>query len=210
MDGEEQISWSNSKNKRSAFIPYNNASLNSKGTTVLTNLQRGNTEAKISSSITLNFHEKTGQGEISEEEIRAQELVNLPDKDNFTPLHWACYYGQLKTAETLIECGADVNYLADNYVSPLHLAASEGHHEIVRLLIQYRAKINQMDIDGNTPLHFAASNNHPHSTNELLNTFSADILLINTENRTAYHLAVEKKSHLSQTVIENFMISLLN
>jgi hypothetical protein len=36
--------------------------MDSKATTVLTNLQRGNIEAKISASITLSFHEKCGQG----------------------------------------------------------------------------------------------------------------------------------------------------
>lgn len=35
-----------------------------KATTVLTNLQRGNIEAKISSAISLNFFEKCAQGQL--------------------------------------------------------------------------------------------------------------------------------------------------
>ena len=94
--------------------------MDSKATTVLTNLQRGNIEAKISTSITLSFHENCGQGsknniisfeiffliffkftgEIEDEDLKLAELVNQPDEDNhFTPLHWACHYGQHKTAE---------------------------------------------------------------------------------------------------------------
>lgn len=38
--------------------------MDSRSTTVLTNLQRGNIEAKISTSISLSFYEKCGQGEL--------------------------------------------------------------------------------------------------------------------------------------------------
>lgn len=37
--------------------------MDAKSTTVLTNLQRGNIEAKISSTIALNFFEKCAQGQ---------------------------------------------------------------------------------------------------------------------------------------------------
>lgn len=57
----------------------------------------------------------------------------------------------------------------------------------------------------NTPLHFAAANNHPHSTNELLNF--ADVMLTNEDSKTAYHVAIENKAFLSQTVIENFIMN---
>lgn len=83
--------------RKSAFLPYKPSN------TVLTNLQRGNTEANIPSEICLNFHEKTGQGEITEEQIRAEQAVDVPDADQFTPLHWACYYGQLAAASILIK-----------------------------------------------------------------------------------------------------------
>ena len=39
--------------------------MDTKSTTVLTNLQRGNIEAKISTTITLNFYEKCAQGQVS-------------------------------------------------------------------------------------------------------------------------------------------------
>lgn len=37
--------------------------MDSRATTVLTNLQRGNIEAKVAASISLTFHERCGQGE---------------------------------------------------------------------------------------------------------------------------------------------------
>lgn len=67
--------------------------MESKETTVLTNLQRGNIEAKISSKITLNWFEKCAQGEVSEEEVRRRDNIDEADTNGFTALHWACFYG---------------------------------------------------------------------------------------------------------------------
>lgn len=109
----------------------------------------------------------------------------------------------------LLEFGADPNKLADNHISPLHLAAN-GHQEIVRILLSKGAKISQMDVCGNSALHFSAANNFPHCTSELLNNNCVDIMLENEDGKTAYHLAVENKAHLSQAVIENFIANMLS
>jgi ankyrin repeat protein len=76
-------------------------------------------------SIYHNFIAILFSGEIEDEDLKSLELINLPDDENhFTPLHWACYYGQLKTAEKLLKYRANPNALAKNYVSPLHLAGT--------------------------------------------------------------------------------------
>lgn len=150
-------------------------------------------------------------GEVTDEEIRWHDKIDQVDEENgWTALHWACYYGQLKTSEKLLDFSADPNCLARNYISPLHLAAAFGHHEIVRLLISKGALINQMDIDGNTPLMFAAANNFPHSTNEILSSPFADAMIENEDSKTAYHLAVENKAQLAQAVIENFIMNVIS
>ncbi|CRL03930.1 CLUMA_CG017051, isoform A [Clunio marinus] len=185
--------------------------MDSKSTTVLTNLQRGNIEAKISAAKALNFYEKCGQGEVTDDEIRYHKNIDEPDAENgFTALQWACYYGQQKILERLVDLGANVNFLAKNYISALHLAAAYGHHEIVKYLIAKGAIVNQLDICGNTPLHFAAANNFPHSTNEILNSQFADIMIENEDGKTAYHLSIEKKAQLSQAVIENFFMNVIS
>lgn len=179
--------------------------MDSKSTTVLTNLQRGNIEAKISTSISLSFHERCGQGDIDDEDLKSIETINLPDDENlFTPLHWTSFYGQLRTTEKLLKYGANPNALAKNHVSPLHLAAAGGHHELVRVLIAHNAEVNQLDIDGNSSLHFAAFGNFPHSTNEILQSGYADIMQTNGDGKSPYHLAVENKAYLAQAVIENY------
>lgn len=153
----------------------------------------------------------TFTGEVSDEEIRSHDEIDQPDTEHgFSAIHWASYYGQLKTTEKLIEAGADPNNLAANFISPLHLASAFGHHEIVRLLILKGANVNVMDISGNTPLHFSAASNYPHSTNEILSSGLADLMIENEDGKTAYHLAVENKALLAQAVIENFIINVIS
>jgi ankyrin repeat protein len=74
--------------------------------------------------------------------------VDVLDSYQFTPLFYACYYGQFQSAKLLIECGADVNRIGPDYLTALLLASSGGHHEIVRLLLQHKAKIDHMDVTG--------------------------------------------------------------
>lgn len=135
----KSLSLSGGKRK-SAFLPYKPS------TKVLTNLQRGNTEANIQTEVCLSFHERSGQGEITEDLARQQPAIDAIDKNHFTALHWACFYGQLCSVRILVTGGANVSMLAPDHVSPLLLAASGGHHEIVRFLLQHGADPNQMDI----------------------------------------------------------------
>ncbi len=134
------LGLSHSKRK-SAFLPYKPNNI------VLTNLQRGNTEASISEDIHLSFHERAGQGEISKEQILLEAAaIDITDNYGYTALHWACHYGQLCSVQVLMDCGANVNKQAPDMVSPLLLAAAGGHHEIVRLLLTNGAEVDHMDI----------------------------------------------------------------
>lgn len=189
--------------RKSAFQPYRPT------TTVLTNLQRGNTQANIPKEIKLNFYEKAAQGEITKEDVE-NELKDVDEADDsgYTALHWACFYGQLSSATVLVGCGADVNKEAPEMVTPLLLAAAGGHNEIVRLLLRKGAKVDHMDIVGNTALMFAAAGNHPHTTKEILE-YHPDVTETNEHGESAYSLAVKREAHLSQAVIEAHLTMLL-
>lgn len=140
MGNSNPLSLSTNGKRKSAFLPYKPTA------TVLTNLQRGNTEANIQTDICLSFHERAGQGEITEKQARQQASIDEVDKNNLTALHWACFYGQLSSVKILLKCGANVSKLANDHVSPLLMAAAGGHHEIVRLLLQHGSDPNKMDI----------------------------------------------------------------
>lgn len=197
------ISLANIEERKSAFYKYKASN------TILTNLQRGNTQANLSNAeIHLNFHEQTGQGEITVEQIKQQPEIDVLDENNFTPLHWACNYGQIAASALLIENGANVNKMAPDLISPLILAASGGHHEIVRLLLQRGADVKHKDIIGNTALMYAAFGNHPHTCNEIL-AYEPSITDSNENGDTAYSIAVANNSNLAQAVLDNYLVSLL-
>lgn len=126
--------------RKSAFSPYKPTA------TVLTNLQRGNTEADVQAEICLTFHERSGQGEITDEQARQQPFIDAVDSNEFSALHWACFYGQLSSVRILVKYGANITKQAPDMITPLLLAAAGGHHEIVRLLLQNGADVNHMDV----------------------------------------------------------------
>ena len=86
--------------------------------------------------------------------------VNVRNADKqrlqYTPLHWAAYYGHLEIAEILISRGADLDAEDPDYSTPLYLAAEEGHPKVVEFLISKGAKVNVKNSRwGYTPLHRA-------------------------------------------------------
>ncbi|XP_055849104.1 DNA-binding protein RFXANK [Episyrphus balteatus] len=194
--------------------PSSSTSSSKSNSTVLTNLQRGNTAATFcSTDVQLSFHERAGQGELSDDQVKAavaSKTIDATDKNGFTALHWACYYGQVATVGQLLATRAvDVSILAPDMVSPLLLAAAGGHHEVVRLLLQHGANARHADIVGNTPLMYAAAGNHPHTCNELLSK-DPDLTATNEHGDTAYSLAMENGANLSQAVLEHYLTALLS
>lgn len=186
--------------RTSAFQPY-------KPPTLLTNLQRGNTQTEIPqlygrSDIT--FHTLAGQGELTPETIHPAN-VDAPDDKGLTGLMWAAGYGQLGSARQLHKARADPNARGFNGETPLHLAAANGHHDFVKLLLNYGADPNACDEDGNTPLIYSAHGDHPHVCYELLSR-GADITCRNMHNISAYHAAVLNNSLTAKAVIENYLL----
>ena len=59
------------------------------------------------------------------------QIVNLKNFDDYTPLHFAASNGDILTVELLCKNNADVNSLTDHKFTPLHLAAGNGNIEIV-------------------------------------------------------------------------------
>lgn len=179
--------------------------------TVLTNLQRGNTQAEtpIAQEADVSFHTKAGQGEITIEDIKNESHVDVTDGDGLTALHWASAYGQLMSVQLLIEAKAKINLEGPDGETPLLLAANGGHHEVVRLLLGEGANPNHVDHVGNTALMYAAYGNHPHCCNELL-LRGADVTITNMNDDTAFSLACDNNSNLAQAVIENCLLTLLS
>ncbi|KAF7268361.1 hypothetical protein GWI33_018510 [Rhynchophorus ferrugineus] len=195
------------KNRKSAFQPYRQCI---QSTTVLTNLQRGNTQAEtlIPQKIELNFHTKAGQGELTDQDIIDEKDIDVADSNGLSALHWACAYGQYNTVELLIKYGSDINKLGPAEESPLILAASGGHHEVVKLLLSCNADVNHEDHLSNTALMYAAKGNHPHTCHELLQN-GANFAICNLSYDTALSIAEENNSTSAQIVLVNHILSVM-
>ncbi|KAL0278796.1 UNVERIFIED_CONTAM: hypothetical protein PYX00_000501 [Menopon gallinae] len=201
-----QNSWNalRSGSRKSAFLPYKPS------VTVLTNLQRGNTEAHtpVIESEELNFHQRAAQGDLTIKDIEQEPNIDEFDEDGLTPLMWASAYGQFPIVAALLQSSANVDLENPLGQTALLFASFGGYHEIVRILLLNGADVNHRDECGNTALMYAAQGNNPHTTNELLSK-NANFTAVNANGDTAYSIAVKSENYVVQQVIENHLISLL-
>jgi ankyrin repeat protein len=77
------------------------------------------------------------------------------DKAYLTPLLTACAHGSTRSAEALIDLGANLEAVEGNGRGGLHLAAINGHKSIIHLLLTCAATIEITDNEGGTPLFYA-------------------------------------------------------
>jgi uncharacterized protein len=86
--------------------------------------------------------------------------LNSFSPDGFTLLGYACFFGQEKTAEYLINKGADVNIASSNSfkVAPIHSACAISNFYLAKLLIEHGADVNAKQQGGFTPLHSSVMN----------------------------------------------------
>jgi len=83
--------------------------------------------------------------------------VNGRDRDGWTPLHWAAFWGRNRVANALIAKGADVNMTGrNNGWTPLHCAGRKGYMRMVVILVAAGANVHMRDKAGETPAEQAA------------------------------------------------------
>jgi ankyrin repeat protein len=86
--------------------------------------------------------------------------VNEAGPDNFTPLHWAAYYGKTEMAKLLLSKGAQVNPRSPGYGTPLTIAAQYGFNDTARVLLDKGADASIADASGQTALQYATEHNN--------------------------------------------------
>jgi palmitoyltransferase len=87
--------------------------------------------------------------------------VNSRSEDDFTPLHFACYRGNLvrptqKLARLLVECGADVTAVNREGLQPVHIAAQGDHAQAIEYLHTIGVSMDSLDLNGFAPIHWSA------------------------------------------------------
>ena len=63
----------------------------------------------------------------------------------------------MQVVRELLDCGAEVDYQAQNGSTAIHNAAGNGHDAAVEALLEARCDVDIQNSGGNTALHVAAS-----------------------------------------------------
>lgn len=70
------------------------------------------------------------------------DLINITDKDKYTPLHRACYSNNIEVVKYLIQKGANISAKTEMQWEPLHSCCQWNHKECAAILIQNGADVN--------------------------------------------------------------------
>jgi len=119
-------------------------------------------------------------------------LLHAHSPDGFSLLGLSALFGHHRTAQWLIDQGADVNAVSDNVmrVRPLHSATAGNHAPLVHLLLAAGADPDAVQHGGYTPLHSAAQNGNTELVQALLDA-GADRAARTDEGHDALALAEE-------------------
>ena len=112
--------------------------------------------------------------------------------DNWTPLHYACTWGELDMARMLIEMfKADITFQNNDGVTAIMLAIKCGRDNVAHALLEdYQCPVDIRDIYGNTILHYACRANALQSMKILLQKYKVDMYSRNNISNTPLHEAV--------------------
>jgi ankyrin repeat protein len=111
--------------------------------------------------------------------------------NDWTPLHFAAFYGQKEVAGVLLTNKANVEIRDNTGFTPLLVAVYRGRTNVVRVLLAAKAEVNVKDPGGWTPLHWAVFQGWTGVV-ELLVANKADVNAKNDAGNTPLHLAADK------------------
>ena len=124
-------------------------------------------------------------------------ITNLKDaKNQQTPLHFTCSFGDVKIAKILISHGSDLSSRDKLLRTPLHICSYYGHKICLSYLLDCGGDsyLEVQDTYGNTALHYSAEQGHVACVKLLVET-AANPIIQNKKGYLPYDLA-QMKGHL--------------
>ena len=130
---------------------------------------------------------KGDEAEVLRLVITCDHLINVQDNIDYTPLHWACYFGHSDIMKTLMLVGADETITDFNRQTPAQVAKTRGHFNLLQLLdkvnlwnnMQIIRRNNLPFLNNGERIKVATKNIHLKDVIELSIKFSDDVMLLN-------------------------------
>jgi ankyrin repeat protein len=126
--------------------------------------------------------------------ILSPEEINRPDSGGQTPLFWATVRGNSSAVKTLLDYGADPNFLNKLGETPLHWATETNNSACLTLLLERGARPSPKSVFGTTPLHYSVWKDSTISQVKELLRFGADVSIKNNRGQVPLHYTVDCNS----------------
>jgi ankyrin repeat protein len=127
-------------------------------------------------------------GEESKEVL--QKWLNLPSKDGYTPIHYACFRGNIELIIKLTENFADYKTCNIFGLNCLHVSAQGNKPQsLIYMIEKFKLDINCKDNVGSTPIHWACYTGSENALNFIL-AQNPDLNVQDKDGYTPLHLAV--------------------
>ena len=144
-------------------------------------------DTRIGNTTLLHSACNPGSHEVATLLLSLGAVVNARDCFDETPLHLACWHGNVDTVRLLLDHGAE-DSLSHEGLTAFHRACMNGHIYVVRLFIQRGADIHVKVRFDYTALHMACIEGHEDIV-WLLLTHGADSLAKNKMGTTPMDIA---------------------
>ncbi|XP_042907067.2 uncharacterized protein [Parasteatoda tepidariorum] len=156
------------------------------------------TETKQNCETPIHYCCKAGNEDVLKEIIaglpasKIQIACNKQSATGWSPLLYACDYGNSHVVQLLLQNGARVDVFDVEGRAGLHLGAEHGHADVIEILLNHKAFVNVRTKRGMTPLHHAAAKGHTRVVKLLVEKYGAAIDGLTLSKQTALHLAAEQ------------------
>ena len=130
-------------------------------------------------------------------------------KDKTALLRAARHGGYVDVVKSLVNQGADVNYMDANKWSPLMAAITGGGFETVKFLVDNGADVNARDQHEWTPLMLAAKDGDLEAV-KLLVEKGAEVNAKNSSGKTALYYATQTAQRHSGNDVNNVLVVNIN